>query len=65
MLEGPAITTQPNFQAMVGDQFGSHVLAASQGYREEQSLHDLSGYGVDDCRPSDDVGLGDIGWLKI
>jgi len=65
VLESPAMTAQPGFHALVGDQFGVHVLAARERHDEEPCLHDLAGMDVGDDGACAKVDLGGLGWRMI
>jgi hypothetical protein len=54
------MAAQPGFHVLVGDQFGIHVLAARQVYRERLGLHNLAGVDIDDDRPCTEVDLGGL-----
>jgi hypothetical protein len=61
MLEGPAMTAEPGFHALIGDQLCVHVLAARERHDEEPRLHDLAGMDIGDdgaCTKVDLNGLG-------
>jgi hypothetical protein len=51
--------------ALVGDQFGVHVLAARERHDEEPCLHDLAGMDVGDDGACAKVDLGGLGWRMI
>ena len=65
MLESPAMAAQPGFYALVGDQFGVHVLAARERHDEEPRLHDLAVMDVGDDGACAKVDLGGLGWRMI